>query len=119
VGYGEQRTGCNVPFHSADRSRRSESVRYRNVIRCPWGCLAMTQIEARANRTAKSICSLSRAIRKVCARVSPDRVPSICSSLHETQLMSKLDKLSETLAEESLGIPEEARKDEIALRPCS
>jgi Histidine kinase-, DNA gyrase B-, and HSP90-like ATPase len=32
VGHSERRTGRNVSFHSANRSRGSESVRYRNVI---------------------------------------------------------------------------------------
>jgi hypothetical protein len=39
------------------------------------------------------------------------------TSFHGTQLKSKLDKLSKTLAKESLRIPVEAREEEIALRP--
>ena len=53
VGHGEQRTGCNVPFHFADRSRNHASVRNWNVIRYPWGCLAVIQIETRASRPQK------------------------------------------------------------------
>ena len=32
MGHGEQRTGCNVLLHSADRSGGSESTHDRNLI---------------------------------------------------------------------------------------
>ena len=50
VGHGEQRTRCNVLFHFAGRSRNPPSARNWNMIRYPWGCLAVIQTETRASR---------------------------------------------------------------------
>ena len=60
---------------------------------------------------------LSKVHRTTPAGPGPVITPDDVTGLHETQLMTKLDKLSKTLAEESLGIPVEAREEEIALRP--
>ena len=69
----------DVLFHLADRGRNPARPRNWNVIRYPWGCLALIKIETRVSPTAKKIVALHHGpIRKAGGRVSPDRVPSIC-----------------------------------------
>ena len=54
------RTGRYISFHLADRSRRTESARYRNVIRRPSGGLAVIQIEAwPASRSQKVVAPIT------------------------------------------------------------
>jgi hypothetical protein len=60
---------------------------------------------------------LSKIRRMTPASPGPTVMPDGVTSLHEASLKSKLDKLSKTLADESLGIPLETRNEEFALRP--
>jgi hypothetical protein len=57
VGHGEQRTGRNVSFHSADRIRDSASSRNRNLIRCPWvACGNKIEVRAGSRSQKRRIC---------------------------------------------------------------
>jgi hypothetical protein len=77
VGHGEQRTGCNVPFYLADRSRNPASARSWNVIRCPLG-LPRDDADRGQGKPyrKKQLLPITGNSASMCES-DPDRVPSI------------------------------------------